>query len=565
MRPINDSGRDSLFDTDYSNIGPRVAVAWNPSFADGVMGTLFGDRKTVLRGGFAITYDRVNTVSVILPAAFGIGFGQVLQTAAPLCNASGTPGTGCNPAAGATNRGSSAFRIGRDGSVPIPTFTGSTSPIVPGATALSTTFATDPERKVGRNYMVDFTVQRELPGSLILEVGYIGRFGRDLPTGIDLNASPYFFKDAASGQTFAEAYDRVACVLRGDAGRTFETFTCPTALQPQSWFENQLPGLGTNFVTTNFSSLFLNNSVSTLFLQMSIARQLSLGLPAYNSLQIAALLMATSGGRSNYHAGFATLRSRPWRGLQFDLNYTLAKAQDQVGDTQNSLSLITTGFDRDIDYGPSLADRRHVFNGIFTYDLPFGTGRRWLSGGGVVDRVFGGWYVSGIFRAFSGLPLIITDNAQVWGGSLAGVPTQGAIALGLPSSLGAGVYNGVTGSGGVGTAGNPAAGGTGLNLFADPEAAFDSFRRILLSVDDRQGRSEAFRGPGFWNFDMRLAKSTRITERVGFEVSADFFNIFNHVNFANPVLSLNSPANFGVFTTNANAARGIQLGARVQF
>ena len=143
VRPLNDSSRDTLSDTDYSNIGPRVAVAWSPSFKNGLLGSLTGQR-TVLRGGFGIVYDRVNTISVLLPAAFGIGFGQVLQTPAPFCNASGTPGAGCNPAAGAGDRAQSAFRTGIDGAIPIPPFTGGTSPIVPAVLSGGTSFATDP-------------------------------------------------------------------------------------------------------------------------------------------------------------------------------------------------------------------------------------------------------------------------------------------------------------------------------------------------------------------------------------------------------------------------------------
>jgi hypothetical protein len=570
VRPLQDSSRDTLFDTDYSNLGPRIAVAWNPSYRSGFLNSLFGDRRTVVRAGFGIVHDRVNTVSVILPPAFGIGFGQVLQTPAPACNASGSPGAGCNASAGSGNRGLSAFRLGWDGNVPTPAFTAATSPIVPAILSGGVTYATDPERKIGRNYLIDFTVQRELPAKQLMEVGYIGRLGRDLPRGVDLDAAPYFFKDQGSGQTFAEAFDKVACVLRGDAGKTFGSFTCPASVQRQPWFENQLPGLGTTFVTTNFGSLFQTNAVATLFLQMGAVRQTSLGLPAYNNLQLLAILMATHGGRSNYHAMFATLRNRPWHGLQFDLNYTLAKSLDQVGDVQNNLSLISSPFDADIDYGPAQSDRRHVFNAIFTYDLPFGNGNR-LAASGWQDRSVGGWYLSGIYRAFTSLPFFVADNAGVFGGTVAGVPTQGAIPLVDPSSFGSGVQAGVAGSGGIGTAGNPATGGSGLNLFANPEAAFRSFRRILLSQDGRQGRATYFRGPGFWNLDFRVGKQTRITERVRFEFSFDFFNVFNHVNLAAPSLSLNSPANFGVFTSQftppnrTDGARWIQFGARFSF
>jgi hypothetical protein len=502
---------------------------------------------------------------VILPAAFGVGFGQVLQTPAPLCNVSGSPGPACNAGAGSGNRGLSAFRLGWDGNVPIPAFSPSASPIVPAILSGGVTYATDPERKIGRNYLIDFTIQRELPSKMLMEVGYIGRLGRDLPRGVDLDASPYFFKDPASGQTFADAFDKVGCVLRGDAGKTFGTFTCPASVQPQPWFQNQLPGLGTTFLATNFGSLFQTNNVATLFLQMSAIRQTALGLPAYNNLQLLAILMATHGGRSNYHAMFATLRNRPWHGLQFDFNYTLSKSLDQVGDVQNNLALISTGFDPDIDYGAAQSDRRHVFNAIFTYDLPFGAGRNSSTSHGALDRVIGGWYLSGIYRAYTSLPFFVTDNAGVFGGTLAGVPNQGAIPLTDRSSLGSGVHRGVAGSGGVGTAGNPATRGSGLNLFADPEAAFKSFRRILLSQDGRQGRANHFRGPGFWNLDFRVGKQTRITERVGFEFSFDFFNVFNHVNLAAPSLSLNSPANFGVFTTQTGSARSIQFGSRISF
>jgi hypothetical protein len=268
---------------------------------------------------------------------------------------------------------------------------------------------------------------------------------------------------------------------------------------------------------------------------------------------------------------FATLRNRPWHGLQFDLNYTLSKALDQVGDVQNNLSLISSAFDPDIDYGPAQSDRRHILNAIFTYDLPFGAGKRFSSSHGAVERIIDGWYLSGIYRAYSSLPYFVTDNAGVYGGTLAGVPSQGAIPTGDRSSLDSGVHAGVGGSGGVGTAGNPGTKGSGLNLFPDPQAAFKSFRRILLSQDGRQGRSNYFRGPGFWNLDFRVGKQTRIAERVRFEFSFDFFNVFNHVNLAAPSLSLNSPANFGVFTSQVvptnriDGARAIQFGSRISF
>ena len=165
--------------------------------------------------------------------------------------------------------------------------------------------------------------------------------------------------------------------------------------------------------------------------------------------------MASHGGVSDYHAMVATLRNRPWEGLQFDMNYTLSNSQDQLGDVQNNLALITTGFDPNVDYGPAQSDRRHVFNAIVNYQLPFGPERRWSSRHGWVNAIIGGWYFPASIARIRACRSIVTDNNGVFGGSLAGLATA-AIPLGDPDSLGAGVYDGVAGSGGVGTVGNPA-------------------------------------------------------------------------------------------------------------
>ncbi|HEX4951240.1 MAG TPA: carboxypeptidase-like regulatory domain-containing protein, partial [Blastocatellia bacterium] len=65
--PVNDAKRD-VFDIDWNNLAPRVAAAWNPSSSNKFLGKLFGDRKTVIRGGYSLVFDRQNTVqSVIIP------------------------------------------------------------------------------------------------------------------------------------------------------------------------------------------------------------------------------------------------------------------------------------------------------------------------------------------------------------------------------------------------------------------------------------------------------------------------------------------------------------------
>ncbi len=127
-----------------------------------------------------------------------------------------------------------------------------------------------------------------------------------------------------------------------------------------------------------------------------------------------------------------------------------------------------------------------------------------------------------------------------------------------------GVNASVAGSNGVGTSGDPTRGGAGLNLFSNPEAAFNDFRPILLSVDGRNGR-DLVRGLSHWNVDLSVGKKTRVTERLQVVFTFDMINAFNHVEFVDPVLSLQSRANFGVLSTQYGTPRAIQLGLRFEF
>ena len=65
-----------------------------------------------------------------------------------------------------------------------------------------------------------------------------------------------------------------------------------------------------------------------------------------------------------------------------------------------------------------------------------------------------------------------------------------------------------TGSNGIGTSGNPATGGTGVNMFENPEQVFNDYRRVLVSQDDRAGRG-TLRGLPRWNLDLAIGKRVR--------------------------------------------------------
>jgi hypothetical protein len=559
--PLKDAGRSTAYDTDFLNFSPRLSMAWNPSFKSGLAGKLFDDRKTVIRGGYSLIYDRTNTVQTIIIPTLGVGFAQTANITGPL-NSAGQP-----------------YRIGVDGLIPLPSAPQTvSSPIIPDKSRSygeTLSFSVDPYLKVPRNHVVDFTVQRELGWRLILEAGYIGRFARQLYMNGNMNSVPINFKETRSGQTFAQAFDAVAIALRpGGVGLA--------NLAPQPYFENLYGAGATREIASLRSADFTNGMVSNLaqvFLDSGRCR--TGACQPLTNLQSQDLLVRYSGGYSNYHGMILTLRKRFSQNFAFDMNYTLSKSLDNSGlATQNSTSEYQNSLFPDLDYGTSTFDTRHLINANGVWELPFGKGK-WLAvKNRAIDKVIGGWTTSGIFTAQSGLPLTVVQNVgQAFGGGSIGgfIPNSGAIPL-KNSLFNKGLHNDVKYANGIGASGNPtpASGpaGTGLNLFSDPEAVHNSFRRILIAQDGRHGRN-VLRGLRRWSFDWSMAKETRILENLRFRLSFDFINVFNHVIFNNPTLSLQTPANFGVVTSqldNLGAAtngtfgpRRIQIGARFDF
>jgi hypothetical protein len=541
--PSTKTPQKAVFNTDYGNVGPRIAAAWIPSFENSVWQHLFGTKgASVFRVGYAITYDRMNTVWSVLEPMLGPTFAQTINCRGPViggsCANSSTP--------------TDAYRIGIDGPGVVPTAPAVSSPLVVG-TPYGETFAYQPDPVIGSGHAhhIDFTIQRQLSGTMTVEVGYVGTIARNLREVNDITSAPYFYKDKASGQSFAAAYDNVANQLR--AG------TLPSAVTPQPWFENQIGPGGTVTLATQDGSDFTAGLLRTLWQSM----QFLLPQPITN-LQVQRIWNGTDDGYSNYHAFFGTFRKRTSKGLTFALNYTLAKSLDDIGAVQNYPIEASSSFDHSIDYGPSFFDHRHVVTANWVYELPFGRGTRFSAGNQPLNKVIGGWYFSGIFKAASGLPLTVAESNQAWGGGdTLGLAVSGAIPINKPD-FGNSVHSGVSGSGGVGTDGNPATGGSGLNIFGDPQAVLADFRPIQVSKDGRSGRG-VLRGFPYSNFDLSLAKRTLMTERVAVLFSADFLNAFNHVVFNDPTLSMQDPASFGVISSQANNPRAIQFGLRLEF
>ncbi len=554
--PINESSRDRIYPTDANNFGPRISAAWTPNFRDGWLHKLTGDQKTVIRGGYSLTYDRTNAVAIIMVPILGVGFSQTIACEGPRRDGSCLPGS--DPA--------NAFRIGVDGStVPLPTVGRGVSPVIPGGAAVTGSntaaetlqFSIDPDLTIGYSHNVDLTIQRELPGNLLVEVGYAGRMSRNLQQNVQLSAVPIFMKDTASGQTFAQAYDAVATALR--AG------TPAANIAAQPWFENQLRGSAYCNTFANCTAALISRqganfqigAVNTIFTAINVNRP---GGPIINR-QVTDLFVRTNGGLSNYHALFVSVTKRMSAGLTFTANYTLSRALDQYGLNQENTGVSSYSYDLNADYGPTLFDRTHVFSAFFNYELPFGQGKRWGTSNPVLNRVVGGWYFNGIYTANSGLPITVGQHPQAFGGD----PLDFAITAGAIPKSKPGFSNSINSSAGVNGVGANAAGrGSGLNYFSDPEAAYNSFRHILLSQDTRHGRG-VLRGFPRWNLDLSIGKKTNITERVKTVFTFDMINALNRVEFADPGMDLRNRGAFGVITAQFANPRQIQLGLRFEF
>lgn len=539
---IRSTGRKYPYDPDYSNIEPRLSLAWNPSFSQGLLGSVFGNRKTVIRAGYGRYSDRLNGVGLVMTPALGIGFGNTVNCRGPRI------GGGCAKGADPTT----SFRIGVDGlSVALPSLAPLTPPLIPGTNSPYETldFRIDPHRRVGMEDTWDLSIQREMPWKMLMEVGYVGRVAHHLYGANDLNQIPYMFK--AGGQTFADAYDVVAAAVR--AG------TAPSVIPVQPWYEAMLAGhcaaysSCTAMIAATDTSNILDGLVTDHWEGMvgMFPAALQSTIPADTQFLIEQI--STSEGNSNYQAGYISLRKLPTHGVSWQVNYTLSRSNDNLGINQENVFISPTdGFNKNRDYGASAFDRRHVLNLFFIYDMPFGSGHR-LSGGSFVNRLIGGWTVTGQFTAASGLPQNVYDFAscEEMGNGYAGF-------CGAMKPLG----------GYMKASSHYNSDGTVTAFSLAPDAAAAQFRQLLFS-DKRTGVG-AVRGFNRWNMDAALTKTIDITERVKMRFDAQAVNVFNHMQFEDPAstttgLDISTPGSFGVVSREYGSPRFLNLGLRIQF
>ncbi|MFN8000202.1 MAG: hypothetical protein U0X75_04190 [Acidobacteriota bacterium] len=353
--------------------------------------------------------------------------------------------------------------------------------------------------RVGYVQNYSLTFQYQLPGSFVAEVGYIGNKGTRLEAdGLDnlnqLPVSALRYGDDLFQQLSARPNLGIPIPYAGFNG------TVAQALRPFPQYGN-IGRVFANFGTSHYDAL-----------QVQVTRHLTKGL---------AILGA----------------------------YTWSKAIFTGSDSSIDAAGSQDVYNRAIERTITSFNIPHFAKFTWIYELPFGKGRRWLTGG-VLSHVIGGWTLTGIHNYRAGDPLSVSGAGPrtiLFNGTIRPdwIPGQEVV---------------LNGNADVKTNG---AGASYLNI-----AAFSLVPRTGNNVPLRLGtappRLPNVRGPAAFSEDFGLKKNFNFTETRNLEIRADFLNGFNRAGRGNPVTDITSPL-FGKITGARFGPRNIQLEARFNF
>ena len=106
-----------------------------------------------------------------------------------------------------------------------------------------------------------------------------------------------------------------------------------------------------------------------------------------------------------------------------------------------------------------------------------------------------------------------------------------------------------------------------MNMFVNPSDVFSDFRPMILGYDTNSNGTGVLRGFPAWSLDLAVNKDFFVTERFGATFIAQFSNVLNHFQPANPTLNISSPSSWGVVTAQSTTItpRQIEFGLRIHF
>lgn len=533
-------GKPGFYSKAKDNIAPRFALVYAPN------------NKTSIRAGVGVYFDHYGQALVNAFDQNGGGFGLstlVSNPAGELDNSSAPRFTGRNAVpsngAGAT----------------VETF-----PFTPSTNVNTTGFAIaygiDNKMQTPYTEAYDFSIQRQLPGGFTLETNYVGRMARHLLQAIDL-AEPVDYVDPAGGGDYFTA------------GAQISAFTDQNGANPAAhisaipYFENVFPYMknydynGESATQAIYSNEWapLRGTLGATTVLQDIDVSCYYGCPPnhvsrFYGSQFSSLYSLATDGMSYYNSAQITLHHPQSHGLQFDLNYTLAKSIDWGSDTERSgagggASAIIDTWHPALNRSVSDFDTKQLVTLNFVEQLPLGKNHALFANAGhVVNGIIGGWQFSGIFRLSSGLPFAVYEP-------------------GYTTDYDIGGFGVVTNPSLVKTkrffmpGGNP-------QYFAHA-AAIDSGGTygtpIRYPYPGEAGQRNNFRGDGYNDLDLALAKSWSLARYGTLKVTAEAYNVENIVHFDPFSINtgLTEGATFGIASSELTSPRRLQFSIRYEF
>lgn len=244
-------------------------------------------------------------------------------------------------------------------------------------------------------------------------------------------------------------------------------------------------------------------------------------------------------GDTSYDSLQSTLQRR-WAGSIFGMAYTWSKAINYADNDGGPR--IQYMPEKERNKGLAGYDRTHNLQFYGVYDLPFGKGQQWANKG-ALSAIFGGFQLNGVASIMSGQPFYVVQgtagNLNAAGSGQ--IPDQVKSTVAILGGIGAG------------------------NSYFDKTAY--SIVNIASGGTQRFGSAgrNNLRGPGFFNMDLGLFRTFRITENVKLQFRAEALNALNHANFSNPQADINN-SNFGYITsTTGTGERNMRFAVRVSF
>jgi hypothetical protein len=549
------NGRPSWWSANNANLAPRLALAYAPGDHGGWLGKLFG-KKIAFRVGGALVYDQFGNDMIVNYDQYGsLGLSSPTNFPDSYSFTTSPRFTGTFPALPAAAPGGFPYTP-----PPIAAITG-------------TFLGISPDLHTPYSMVLNANFSRQLPGKMTMEIGYMGRLSRRLLMEGDVFTPLERYKDPGSGVTWEQnakiVYD-LANRLAKQKGLSYNAAGAVVAkmvmdnpgLVPELPFVNHVwPGYADAYFPGSasanyfysvygvFGGSFLDSLHAADRIEGAYLPGRCLSVPGcytFFAKQGSTMPMWMNAGEANFHAMTIAIRRRFADSLQLDFNYTLSHSIDNGSAPESGAgeqgASIQNVYDPSAFRGSSDFDIRHNLNANFLYGLPLGKGKTFLRNApGWLDQLAGGWQIASIWRYSTPLPSAVAGglayNTNYWLSSLA-------------------VVNTPTPSGGVhiDQNGNP-------SIFASTSVS-DNFQD---QPPEGTGTRAAVRLAPIFNVDLAVAKVFRLPrEGQRLQFRAEAFNAFNHPNFTNPSLSLQSPLTFGEFQ-GTREPRSMQFALRFEF